>query len=222
MDWITVIGNLASRIPVERVLFPPPDGTKELERLVAIQKSSATLKEVPPTSKTTPTTEMPEEATASSTPRRERPTTEETIAMLKRKLAKEAYKVEIDLANGLLIAGKPCDCLSDKHSLLFEALVEEAIPLDPRNPIYRKLMDWINAALPKSTFEAIRSGRYNAEYPLMASEMRDFRKGLVGTTSLTAMIEPSTKGNCPICGGPLSKDGCCPKCGTCPIPKPTK
>jgi predicted amidophosphoribosyltransferase len=26
--------------------------------------------------------------------------------------------------------------------------------------------------------------------------------------------------NCPNCGGPLDKDGCCPRCGTCPLKEP--
>jgi len=28
--------------------------------------------------------------------------------------------------------------------------------------------------------------------------------------------------NCPNCGGPLDKDGCCPVCLLCPLPKPIK
>jgi hypothetical protein len=39
------------------------------------------------------------------------PNREDTTYELKRRLAKELYKAELDLANGLMIAGKPCDCL---------------------------------------------------------------------------------------------------------------
>lgn len=38
------------------------------------------------------------------------PTTAETVADLKRRLGKELYRMELDLAGGGRIAGKPCDC----------------------------------------------------------------------------------------------------------------
>jgi hypothetical protein len=218
MDWVAFITNIINRVPIERVLLPPRDNSKALEDFVTTMGGPRSPKGAYSSEKMTSTITRP-------TPRPEVPTTEETIAQVKRRLAKELYKLELDLANGLRTNGKPCDCLNDKHSLLFEAVAEELIPLDPHNPIYREILDWVTAALPKGTFEAISSGRYDAEYPLMASEMRDFRKRIMGTTTLTAMIEPkepSSSGNCPNCGRPLDKDGCCPVCGTCPLPKPTK
>lgn len=219
------ITNIISRVPIEKVLFPPRDNTKALEEFAAGMRSPTSPGKAPPQQKmtTTITTEREEAATVPAPAlRHERPTTEETTAQLKRRLAKECYKTELDLANGLLINGKPCDCLNDKHALFFESICEELIPLDPQNPIYREILGWVKAALPKATPEAISSGRYDAEYPLMASQMRDFRKRLTGSTSRLAMIEPkkqSTKGNCPNCGGPLDKDGCCPVCKICPLPQ---
>lgn len=183
MDWVAWVTNIIARIPVEKVLFPPRDNTKALEGFVTIMGGTRSPKEVPASEKPTSTITTP-----STQP--ELPTTEETTAQLKRKLAKELYKLELDLAGGMKTAGKPCDCLNSKHSLLFESVAEELIPLDPHNPIYREILGWVTAALPKGTFEAISSGRYDAEYPLMASEMRDFRKRIMGTTALTAMIEP--------------------------------
>jgi len=29
------------------------------------------------------------------------------------------------------------------------------------------------------------------------------------------MVTKEASNNCPICGGPLDKDGCCKKCGIC-------
>ncbi|GAI76418.1 unnamed protein product, partial [marine sediment metagenome] len=215
------------RVPIEKVLFPPRDNTKALEEFAAGMRSPTSPGKAPPQQKmtTTITTEREEaEATVPGTaievPAGQ--TLRKRNAQVIRRLAKECYKTELDLANGLLTNGKPCDCLNDKHALFFESICEELIPLDPQNPIYREILGWVKAALPKATPEAISSGRYDAEYPLMASQMRDFRKRLTGSTSRLAMTEPkkqSTKGNCPNCGGPLDKDGCCPKCQICPLPQ---
>jgi hypothetical protein len=40
------------------------------------------------------------------------------------------------------------------------------------------------------SIEAIASGQYEKEYPSMAGQFREFRKRIMGTTALTAMIEP--------------------------------
>ena len=42
----------------------------------------------------------------------ELPTEAETVDELKKDLAKELYKLELDLSRGLKINGKPCDCLA--------------------------------------------------------------------------------------------------------------
>ncbi len=75
---------------------------------------------------------------------REMPTTSETVTDLKRRLAKELYKIELDLVNGGRIAGHACDCLGrSKHSLGLEAITEELMPMDPNNPTYGQIQDWL-------------------------------------------------------------------------------
>jgi len=118
------------------------------------------------------------------------PTTEETTAELKRRLGRELYKAELDLAGGLLIAGKPCDCLDNKHTLLIEAASEELISQDPRNPVYREIIQWIRENQNKVTIEAIQSGAYKEEYPQMAFQFKDFRKRVMGTAAFNALGEP--------------------------------
>jgi len=180
---MALITSIVDYLPIERALFPPRDNTKALEKLADSMRDTKIPPQTHVSEKTTSTiTRLPIESAV--------PTTEETIAQLKRRLGKELYKLELDLANELRINGKPCDCLNSKHSLLFEAVAEELIPLDPHNPIYREILDWVTTAMPRGTFEAISSGRYDAEYPLMASEVRDFRKRLLGNISRVAMIEP--------------------------------
>ncbi len=139
-------------------------------------------KEAPVSEKTTSTITRP-------TPRPELPTREETTAELKWRLGKELYRAELDLSNKLRIAGKPCDCLEAKHTLGLEAAAEELIAQEPTNPVYSEILQWIKDNHPKVTIEAIVSGKYDEEYPKMAAEFKGFRKRIMGTTVLTAMVE---------------------------------
>jgi hypothetical protein len=118
------------------------------------------------------------------------PTREETNVELKRRLAKELYRAELDLAGGLHIAGKPCDCLDNKHTLGIEAAAEELVSADPSNHVYLDIIQWINENHSKLTVEAIRSRNYAGQYPMMASEFKDFRKRVMGTIALSAPVAP--------------------------------
>jgi len=118
------------------------------------------------------------------------PTRAETTTELKRRLAKELYRAELDLSNKLRIAGKPCDCLDAKHSLGLEAAAEELIAEEPDNPVYDEIIGWIKGSIHKCTIEAIASGAYDDEYPRMALEFKEFRKRVLGTTALRAMVAP--------------------------------
>ena len=111
------------------------------------------------------------------------PTSTETTVELKRRLGKELYRAELDLAAGLLIAGKPCDCLSNKHTLELEAASEELISQDPGNPVYKEIIAWIGDNFSKVSVEAIHSGAYASEYPRMANEFKGFRKRVMGTVA---------------------------------------
>ncbi len=114
------------------------------------------------------------------------PTSEETTAELKRRLAKELYRMELDLAAGLRIAGKPCDCGSNKHTLMLEAAAEELISQDPGNAsVYQSIIAWIPANHSKIIPEAIQTGKYTSEYPRMANEFKMFRKGVLGSIAET-------------------------------------
>jgi len=109
------------------------------------------------------------------------PTAEETTTELKRRLARELYRAELDLAAGLKIAGKPCDCLSSKHTLMLEAASEELISQDPDNHVYQEIIAWIGDNRSKVSIEAIQSGVFAAEYPHMANEFKTFRKRVMGS-----------------------------------------
>ncbi len=109
------------------------------------------------------------------------PTSEETTTELKRRLARELYRAELDLVAGLKIANRPCDCLENKHTLMLEAASEELISQDPSNPVYQDVIQWIKDNQHKVSIEAIQSGKYAAEYPHMANEFKSFRKRVMGS-----------------------------------------
>ena len=218
MNWVNLISNIIARVPIEKALFHPRDNTKSLEEFITTMKQAESSKEAPVLEKPTPTITSP-------IPQYDLPTSEETTQELKRRLGKELYRAELDLSNKLRIAGKPCDCLESKHTLMLEAAAEELIASEPDNPVYFEIIDWIKQNQLKVTIEAISTGEYDEEYPRMAAEFKGFRKRILGSTSRTAMIEPKValmENRCPNCGGPLDKDGCCPKCKACPLPKPLK
>lgn len=196
MNWWALIGNIVNRIPIERVLFPPRDNTKALEDFAASLTAPKTQKEAPISEKTTSTitaegakpAPAPQATTATALPTRE-----ETTEELKRRLGKELYRAELDLSNKLRIAGKPCDCLDSKHTLGLEATAEELIAQEPDNPAYPEIIAWIKRNQSKLTIEAISSRKYDEEYPKMAAQFKDFRKRVLGTTTLRAMIQPEEK-----------------------------
>lgn len=117
------------------------------------------------------------------------PTADETTIELKRRLARELYRAELDLVAGLKIAGKPCDCLTNKHTLMLEAASEELISQDPGNPVYQEIIIWTGNNRSKVSIEAIQSGIYAAEYPQMANEFKNFRKRVMGSVGTSEGAE---------------------------------
>jgi len=172
MSWLSVIGTLVNRIPVERVLFPPRDNVKSLEKFAATMTAPVAENLAPPEQKTTITL----------------PTTEETVQELKRRLAKELYRMEMDLQEGARIAGGPCDCLSAKHTLGLQATAEELMSYEA-NPAYGKITTWLRTREPE--FEPEEIAQHPPEYyQALAPEVRAFRKEVMGTESPGALLTP--------------------------------
>lgn len=191
MGWLEFIGNLIVKAPIEKFLFPEPNRAKDMEQfLKTMPATEVPAAKTPVQTSPVPTTSTPQvESSSSPTASKvDLPTHGETTRVLKRRLAKELYKAELDLASGLLIADKPCDCLDVKHTLFLEATSEELIPQEPDNTVYREIIQWIKDNQHKVTIEAIRAGTYKEEYPGMAAKFKEFRKRVMGTTALSAMV----------------------------------
>ena len=115
----------------------------------------------------------------------------DTIAYQDRELGKALLLMELHLQQKCKINGIPCDCCS-KHYMAIEALAEEAFGMtgDAR---YSTIIAWTKKVTPMSTTEASTSGDYDEEYPELAQEARRFRKNLMGTEDIKALISPEER-----------------------------
>ena len=151
----------------------------------ARSKKAAEIEEKTVETKTPPALKSTASPASSQGTRIDMPTREETATDLKKRLRRELYKTELDLIAGLKIAGKPCDCLEEKHTDRFHAMAEELIPEEPSNTVYQDIIRWIEVNQHKVTIAAITSGKYATEYPHMASEFKTFRKRVMGSVGTT-------------------------------------
>jgi hypothetical protein len=113
-------------------------------------------------------------------------TTAETLQELRRRLAKELYRLEMDLQGGGRIGKGVCDCLSKKHHLGIEATAEELMSYD-KSPVYGQVIQWMNERLP--VFEPAEIANHPpAFYQAMTPEVRAFRKQVMGTEDLMSIL----------------------------------
>jgi hypothetical protein len=87
--------------------------------------------------------------------------------------------------------GSVHNCLTNKHTLMLEAISEELISQDPGNPVYQDIIGWIGTNRSKVSIEGIHSGKYAAEYPHMSNEFKNFRKRVMGTVGTGEGAGPS-------------------------------
>jgi len=173
MNWWPFISTIINRVPIERVLFPPRDNVKALEKFVATVAAPGAPIKAPPEQKTTTTTITKDPKPGGVSP-------EQLIDYQKREIGKLLLRMESHYAQRLRIKGIPCDCGAQKHLLDLESLCEETIPMVDKPQVYYHITDWVKEVGPKSTDEAAKSGLYDEEYPDFSHQARDFRKEIIG------------------------------------------
>ena len=186
IQFLRTMGPLAkhvSEIPWERLQKQSLPSLSEMvpeelrsRRLVITTTSPATLKDDAAPFIEKPTSSEPSPAPSTTTPI-PAVTTAETVAYQNRELAKHLLVVEVHLTQGCRIAGKPCDCCSGRHPLAMEMLADEATSMSS-DPIYQEVRQLAHEIETKANTEAVASGAYAADYPLMAQRARDMRKKL--------------------------------------------
>jgi len=193
---LTFFGSLLSRVPIERVLFPPRDKVQALEKFAATMTApvAPTPSEHPP-SPSIPVAKEPPKIAPQAFP--EAPLThpapsgvslQETIDYQRREVGKLLLRMERHFSQRLRIMGIPCDCGAGKHLLDLESLSEETIPMVNNPQVYYGIVEWIKKVGPKSTDEAAKSGVYDEEYPRFSREARDFRKEIIGSLDPNALF----------------------------------
>jgi hypothetical protein len=188
---LQMIGGRVVNAVLDNILRGPDRHAEREERIKRdLDILEALERQVPATQRTAPSATAAKAGRAS--PRVETAGTEETVAWQRRELAKELYRLQMNLAAGGMIAGKPCDCLSGKHALGLEALAEETAAMH-QDPIYQEIIEWSRDLATKGTPEAIASGKYRDDYQRMAQEARGFRKRLLGTEDVRAALSDEEK-----------------------------
>lgn len=76
-------------------------------------------------------------------------------------------------------------------------------------------VDWLKAMI-ETTEKA--QGPAKEEMTAALTELTTYLEGKE-SPFLKALEEGATVPSCPVCGGPLDNNGCCPKCNTCPDKK---
>ena len=119
------------------------------------------------------------------------PTTEDTIFVLKQRLATELYRVELDLQSGARILSKPCDCLGrNKHGGALVAMAGELMSYET-NPVYGDVISWYDAHEPE--FDPASILKHDpAYYRAMTPEVRDLRKRLNAVRSVPSSDKTGT------------------------------
>ena len=113
-------------------------------------------------------------------------TTDEIVQYQRREIGKELLLLEKHLQQGCKIDSKACDCC-EKHPIAIEGLAQEALGMNP-DPVFSKVIEWTRQIAPKSTEAASASGKYDKEYPHLATKARELRKSIMGTESASALL----------------------------------
>jgi hypothetical protein len=119
--------------------------------------------------------------------------TTDTIEELRRRLGKELYRMELDLQGGGRINGRPCDCLSDKHHFGVEGTAEELMSYE-HNPVYGQVVAWYKSKLPDFQPATI-AGHEPDYYRAMIPQVRAFRKEVMGTERIAALLTSEERKN---------------------------
>jgi len=182
MNWFSMALMAMTKIPMEKIFVRKPDPMKTIEKFESIVAEKEKAK--------SPISEpVPQEHPEVSPPGGERVSTEETVAYQKRELGKEILLLEKHLQQKCKIAGKACDCC-EKHPIVIEALAQETLGITG-DPLFGDVVAWAKRIAPITTEAASRSGQYDEEYPDLAVQGRNFRKRIMGTAAVQALLTPA-------------------------------
>ena len=178
MNWVDLITNIISRVPIERALFSPRDNTKSLEEFIAKQPKSSEGKS-PSTTIQEPskTREIePQSHTAGPT---QSVSDKDTLLYQLNHLLVPLRQLELHLSEGCKIMGVPCDCCQ-KSGFDISTFATETISIAARmgkpTAIYPEIATWASHIEEIGTPEKSASGDYDETYRKESGTASQFRK----------------------------------------------
>jgi len=194
MGFWTMALTLLSKVPLEKFLIKPASNDKE-EAFYRHLENKANKTPSPPREiaikEPEPLTKTPAELPSSPRElitKQGRINDADIIAYQKREIGKALLLFQTHLQQRCKIGGKACDCC-EKHPLLIEALAEESLGI-MGDPVYQEIADWARELAPITTETASASLKYDEIYPAEAIKARKFRKAVMGTDEVAALVSP--------------------------------
>jgi hypothetical protein len=106
----------------------------------------------------------------------------------RREIGKSLLLLQKHFEQKCKIAGKACDCC-EKHPMEIEALAQETLGITG-DDLYHEIAEWARNIAPVTTVEASASGQYEKLYTQLAKEARAYRKRVMGTDDIAALMTP--------------------------------
>jgi hypothetical protein len=183
MNWLSLLPDIISRIPFERLVSRQPDNKERLKELKEIleqpeiNKTESEVQEIP-------TQRVHLEYRQGDI------STEETVDYQNREIGKLLLRMEGHCTQKFRLYGKICDCGAQKHLLDLESLCEETVPMVDNPGIYYEIIDLGKELAPKCLPEVVATLKYDDEFPRYARRYRDLRKKLIGNLDVTEIEKP--------------------------------
>ena len=207
MKWLALVAQAVDKLPLERLLVRRSD---EKERLQDLAKILGDAHSKPAGAEPEQMPDLPEEIGENTHPANlgnTRPkvrleanpsvtstvSTKETVDYQNREIGKLLVTLKKHMTQKFIVAGKPCDCGQKHMTLELEYLCEETIPMVENSDVYYRILSWNKEIAPKCMVEAVASGQYNTEYPVMARQARDFQKEIMGTPDVSVLYPKKTE-----------------------------
>lgn len=175
MDWLTLLGGMIARVPVERVLLPPPDRTKELQKFLTTLPAPESAKGTAVAVKTTITPETPQEvAQGGPTGVVTRPGVDaERMAWQDGIIRGELWLLEGHLKNNCLGCGGDVECCWKHTKNVLDAARETQSMTT--EPLYQEAVSTADLIQPFVHPLDVKAGKYRDRYPALAIEVARIR-----------------------------------------------
>jgi len=175
MDWFGLAQFFIRKIPVERILLPPKDNTKELQEFMTTFRATPEQEAAAASKPPALTAEKPKEVAYSGSPpvvTREG-VDQERLAWQDGIIRAELWLLEGHLKNNCLGCGGDVECCFKHCQNVLDATRETQSMTT--EPLYRETVSVAELVQPFVHPEAIKTGEYASRYPALTIEVSKVR-----------------------------------------------